>query len=367
MTRTIVHVVASIEAEASGPSYSVPALADAQARAGHHVTIFSLGSGEQTRPSGVLDRRFARARPRRLAASPALAAALRSSPADIVHNHGLWLLPNIAAADAARRIGALFVVSPRGMLAPGALAFSRDKKRLFNILVQGRRLRTAGLFHATSTQEADDIRAFGLAAPIAVAPNGIDIPDPLPERARVGPPTILSLGRVHPKKGLDRLIRAFGAIAGDAPDWRLVIAGPDEGSHTGELQRLAARLRVPRVDFVGPVYGAEKWRLYASARVFALPTLSENFAMSVAEALAAGTPVISSRGAPWADLERHGCGWWIDHGPEPMAAALRTAIALPPARLEEMGARGQTWMRADFGWDMIAARLDAAYRDVSGA
>ena len=53
---------------------------------------------------------------------------------------------------------------------------------------------------------------------------------------------------------------------------------------------------------------------YAAADLFILPTLDDNFAMTVAEALAHGTPVISTKGAPWQDLETHGCGWWIDHG-----------------------------------------------------
>src|SRR5437762_2271634 len=79
---------------------------------------------------------------------------------------------------------------------------------------------------------------------------------------------------------------------------------------------------------------------YRDADLFVLPTLNENFAVTVAEALAAGTPVIATKGAPWHGLEREECGWWIDHGVEPLAATLTNAMALEPGALQAMGAKG---------------------------
>lgn len=368
----IIHVVASIADEASGPSHSVPALADAQARAGHDVAIFSVleATAEErcTRHSGVADRRFPAAWNlpvlARLRKSRQLARSLETAAADVIHSHGLWLLPNTDAAKAAERSGALFVVSPRGMLAPPALAFSRRKKQLFGLLLQNRALRQAGLFHATSESEAAEIRAYGLSAPIIIVPNGIDLPHKTYSES--APPFVLSLGRVHPKKGLDRLVRAFATLSGAFPDWRLVIAGPDEIGHTAELKQLAASLGLERVAFPGPVYGEEKWLLHGTAAIFALPTLNENFAMSVAEALAAATPVISSKGAPWSGLDENGCGHWVDHGVEPLAASLRALMALTPNERAARGARGRAWMSRDFSWDSLAVRLVEAYADALG-
>ena len=96
--------------------------------------------------------------------------------------------------------------------------------------------------------------------------------------------------------------------------------------------------------------------------LFVLPTLNENFAMTVAESLAAGTPVIATKGAPWAGLETESCGWWIDHGVEPMAAALAAAMARPPEALRVMGARGREWMQRDYSWDRIGHEMLEAYR-----
>ena len=133
---------------------------------------------------------------------------------------------------------------------------------------------------------------------------------------------VLSLGRIHPKKGLDRLVRAWAKVEAAHPDWRLRIVGPAELGHDAELRALAASLNLSRVSIEPAIYGEEKYTAFREADIFVLPTLNENFAMTVAESLAAGTPVISTKGAPWAGLEVERCGWWIDHGIEPLAAAL---------------------------------------------
>src|SRR5207302_10654584 len=115
---------------------------------------------------------------RGLRRSSGLSKALeRAAPAtDVIHNHGLWLMPNVAAGWAAARARRPLVVSPRGMLAPAALAFSALKKRAFWRLLQGPAVRQAACLHATSEQEYQEIRAFGLANPVAIIPNGIDLP-----------------------------------------------------------------------------------------------------------------------------------------------------------------------------------------------
>jgi glycosyltransferase involved in cell wall biosynthesis len=287
--------------------------------------------------------------------------------ADVLHTHGLWLMPNVYPAAAAKQRGATFVISPRGMLAGAALRFSAAKKHVFWALAQKRAAEAAALFHATSEQEALDIRAMGLTAPIVVAANGVDLPD-LPE---VAPPdaslrTILYLGRVHPKKGLADLVRAWAETEASAAAWRLRIVGPSELGHADELRALAAQLGIQSIAIEGPLYGAEKTAAYRDASLFVLPSLNENFAMTVAESLAAGTPVISTRGAPWAGLERERCGWWVDCGPAALGEALRLAVSLPGEILAAMGARGRAWMARDFSWDRAARVVLDAYMWVKG-
>jgi glycosyltransferase involved in cell wall biosynthesis len=365
----IVQTVSSIEAEASGPSYSVPRLCRALAVLGHEVDLLSLGAPCRAEHGTWRDQRFARDHHRfgplgRLGASASMRRALMASQADVFHTHGLWMLPNVYPAGAARARAAPLVLSPRGMLGPEALRFSRARKRVFWALLQGRAARQAACLHATAEQEAEDIRAFGLTQPVAVIPNGIDLPEAPPAAGPPSPasPFVLSLGRIHPKKGLDRLVRAWARVAPAFPHWRLKLVGPSELGHAAELARLARSLDLASVDIAGPVFGAEKTALLTDAELFALPTLNENFAMTVAESLSLGTPVISTRGAPWAGLATHRCGWWIEHGVEPLAAALATAMSLPPEERRAMGARGRAWMARDFAWDGIARRMAGVYR-----
>jgi len=303
---------------------------------------------------------------RRLRASSALAEALRgvASDVEVIHDHGLWLMPNVYAGWEAKRARTALVVAPRGMLSPVALTFSRMRKRVFWRLLQGPAIRRAACIHATSTQEYEEVRAFGLSNPVAIIPNGIDLPEPKQGSATsLGPERIvLSLGRIHPKKKLDTLIRAWAKIEGAHPGWRLRIMGPDEHGHAGELRALANREGASRVAIEPPIFGSEKLRVYREADLFVLPTSNENFALTVAEALAAGTPAICTKGAPWGGLMQAGCGWWIDQGIDPLATTLANAMAMTRQALKDMGARGHDWMARDFSWDRVAGDMLAVYR-----
>jgi glycosyltransferase involved in cell wall biosynthesis len=360
-------VVASITDPAAGTSYSVRSLAAALGARGAKAHIHAVrgwrGGGAAYDCPGITthSQDFAHVPMLRAAClSGELERALRASTADILHGHGLWLMPNIYPAWAARRGGPRLVVSPRGMLGAEALAFSRLRKRAFWRLFQARALREAACLHATSVAELGDIRAAGLVNPVAVIPNGVDLPEPARndfQSAR----TVLSLGRIHPKKGLDTLVRAWALIETAHPNWRLRIVGPAERGHDRELAALGAALGVRRMSIEDPAYGPARLAAYRDADLFVLPTHHENFANTVAEALAAGVPVISSKGAPWAGLETEGCGWWIDQGQEPFAAALGVALALPHETLRAMGAKGRAWMARDFSWGRIAEQMLAVY------
>jgi glycosyltransferase involved in cell wall biosynthesis len=363
----ITHSVSSIESEASGPAYSVPALARALAGLGHEACVMSLGTAGRRQSGGYVDERFpaqfGKHWPlRKLGISPALRDGLRASQADVLHIHGLWMMPNIYPAQIAREQGRPLVLSPRGMLGADALRFSYAVKMLFWSLAQRRAARRVDCFHATSAQEADDIRAFGLCQPIAIIPNGIDLPPRVAAQAISDAPYVLSLGRIHPKKALDRLVLAWAEIEPAFPHWRVKIVGPCEGGYSQKLLRLIGELGLQNVSISGPVFGAEKLELLREAELFVLPTLNENFAMTVAESLAVETPVISTIGAPWAGLVPNECGWWIDHGPAPMAAALREAMSLSPEARRTMGANGRAWMERDFDWRAIAGQMADVYR-----
>ena len=366
------HIVPGLDPRDGGPAYSVPRLCSALREAGCGADMLAVGNANTPVTPGLrCFPGFLQRAPilRGLRFSPALrrAGVAEAAQSDVVHAHGLWLMPNVYAGHAAAHAGKPLVISPRGMLAAEALAFSPRKKRLFWHLLQRRAYAGAGVWHATCAQEAGEFRAFGITEPIAIIPNGIDLPEGTALHAeRTSQRTLLFMSRLHPKKGLPILLEAWARLAPLRPEWRLVIAGPDEAGHRAELEKTIRARAIPGVSMPGPVSGEAKQALLLNADLFVLPTLNENFGIAVAEALAFGIPAIVTKGAPWQGLDSEACGWWIEHGVEPLLAALLEATALPSSARRDMGLRGREWMARDFGWPAIGRQMAEVYRWLLG-
>lgn len=362
----LIHVVPNVDQEASGPSYSVTQLcAHLHSAEKVPLTLAVLSPAPDPAPTFLMTFPLGIGPPR-LGRSPAMLSWLRAQVADgscdIIHNHSLWMLPNLYPARAVRGTRCQLVVSPRGTLAPAALRRSRFAKRLLRSALVSPVLREANAFHATSEQEYRDIRALGLRQPVAILPNGIDAPD-LDEvtPGRTYRRRLLFLGRIHPIKGIDDLLRAWSTLQSAFEEWELVIAGPGSDRYKAELEHLARYLRLERVSFIGPLYGHAKLEAFRAADLYVLPTRSENFGMTIAEALAAGTPVVTTKGAPWEELETEDAGWWIDSGVEPLTSVLREALSLMPDLLAAKGRQGRDWMLRDFPWKRIATNMARFY------
>ncbi|MER8479337.1 glycosyltransferase [Mesorhizobium sp. M1163] len=363
----IIQISPLVEAEANGPSYSVPALCAALTRLGHSVTLMTVSSAPSARSFSFEYRSYPQlGRSNQLLWSPGLARALISdgSQADIIHNHNIWGFPPIYAAQAANRNSKPLVVAPRGTFSPIALERSRYKKKIFWTVLQRKSIMSASCLQATSEQEFEDIRSFGLRTPIALIPNGIDVLERpiLGSREAVRARRVLYLGRIHPIKGLENLLIAWDSVSRKHPAWELRLVGPDEQRHRTVLEALAKRLRLPRVTFCGPVFGEHKTREFAEADLCILPSFSENFGMVVAEALAHAVPVITTTRTPWSGLVGEQAGWWIAPEPSAIAAALDDAFSKPAGDLESMGCRGEKWMRRDFSWDAIGRSMVELYQ-----
>lgn len=361
----VIHVVPSISEEASGPSYSVVRLCEALIAEGEEVSLAALDWAPMPSPPSFLETFPLGWGPRRLGRSPAmarlLAARAKSGAVDLIHNHSLWMMPNVYSGMVARRRDVPFVVSPRGTLSEWAIQSGSALKRVFWSLLQRPALAATTCFHATAESEYQDIRRMGYRNPVAIIPNGVDIPL-LPPKNHRPSRTLLFLGRIHPVKGLDILLRAWRVVQDRFPDWNLRIAGPDSRGHLPRMRRLTRELGLVRTEFCGALMGERKWQAYRDADLFVLPTYSENFGMAVAEALAAGTPAIVTKGAPWGGLETQRAGWWIEIGVDALAACLGDALPTSPARLAEMGRAGREWMLRDYSWERIGRQLSGVYR-----
>lgn len=300
--------------------------------------------------------------PRALQFAPGMGRTLKRLTPDLADVQGLWTYPSLVNLRHHRATGTPYVVTPHGMLDPWARSRSRWKKQLVRWWFEDAHLRLASCLRATAEMEAGHFRSFGLRQPIAVVPNGIDTPDTVQRPRHGGPRRLLFLSRLHPKKGLPFLLRAWAEIAPNRPDWELVISGPDEIGHEAEMRALAERLALPRVRWWGPVAGQAKEDLYRSADLFVLPTHAENFGLVMGEALAHGVPVITTRNAPWEGLRTHRCGWWIELSHRALVDALSDAMAREDGELRDMGARGHAWMQRDFSWERVAEQMAEVYR-----
>lgn len=366
------HLIAGLNKASGGPSRSVTALCDALATGGVFVTLATQRPRSERMDNLVLPgngkvdlRVYDAFNLLRSTLTPGynqlVSRLVKENNLKLVHSHGLWLQCNRVAASVARRHGIPHIVSPRGMLEPRAFNHRSWKKFPFWHLWQRKALRDASLFCATAQQEADGIRALGFRQPIAVIPNGVDIPELASRATAVAEiKTALFLSRIHPIKGLLELVEVWSQVR--PVGWRCVIAGPDEEGHEAVIKRAVQQAGLTeQFEFVGPVYGERKATLMQSADLFVLPTHSENFGIAIAEALACGVPVITSKGAPWECLTTHKCGWWVDRGVGPLEIALREACALPREVLQNMGSRGRVLMEREFSWQSVAESMKAVY------
>lgn len=365
----LIHVVPAISEEASGPTYSVVRLCESLQAAGNELALVALDWAPVTNPPEFL-KVFPLGRgPARLGRSPLMYRWLMercsSGTVDILHNHGMWQFNSLYPGWACGRRDVCFVHSPRGAFSKWAMEHGSKAKRVFWPLLQRPSLECAACFHVTSDAEYHDVRRLGFRQPVAIIPNGIDVP-PEVERQGDNTRTLLFLSRIHKKKGIENLLAAWRVVQRRFPDWRLLIVGGDEGYYGGQgylnsLKQMHATLKLERVQFVGPLFGSAKWKAIAAADLFVLPTYSENFGMAVAEALAAGVPAIVTKGAPWSGLVRNDAGWWIDVGVEPLVVAMIDAMGATQDRRARMGANGRAWMIRDFSWPEVARRMTATY------
>lgn len=280
---------------------------------------------------------------------------------DLIHDHGIWLPNNHYVARMARSKRIPRVVNLLGMATPWTLSYRRTKKRLAWLLFQRRDLLSADLIQAASEAEAMQIRALGLGVPIAVMPYGVELPATTDWPASNGYARALFLSRLHPKKNVDTLLRAWAAA--HPPGWTLRIVGPSELGYREALKKLATELGIAgQVTFVSEVSDAQKWQEYRAAQLFILPSNDENFGIVVPEALAAGRPVIATTGTPWQSVLREACGWWVDPDLTSMTQAIQQATATDAAELKAMGQRGREFVAREFAWSSVAQLTYGVYQ-----
>ena len=365
LAASVHHIVPRIHSESSGTTYVVPRLCEILHHLGVDTHLHVIKSAAQNYPFTLHEHAFWSTL-ERIGFSPSMKRALLAQTASgrsIIHNHSLWMMPNVYAGIVAARNKLPLIVSPHGTVSAWALGHSARKKKLMWWLGQQKTFAAARCFHATAESEYEEIRKMGYRQPIAVIPNGVDFPTVFRQSKRNGDKNqVLFVGRLHPKKGLDNLLASWKLLHESYSNWELIIAGPEDlPGYAANLQNAVSGAKSPRVRFIGPVYGEEKARLYARADLFVLPTHSENFGITVAEALYQHTPAIVTEGAPWAVLNERDAGWWIGNTVEDLTGTLRKAMNLSDPERAALGKNGHDLVSRNFSWPEIGEKMIRTY------
>jgi len=376
----VAHITPSMSFKGAGVSLALRELARHQADLGLEVALMSLkdrdAEHDAVRHEKIACHTGALLGPRALGYSAELKRLLFDNhTANIVHCHGLWMYPSLLARQFAARRDIPLVISPHGMLDSWAMKNSTWKKKIAGWLYENRNLRSAACIHALCESEYQSIRAYGLTNPVAIIPNGIDLPDPTakqkapPCTSKIGDDrkVILFLGRIHPKKGIDNLIRAWSILARtDAQlieSWRLVIAGWSQGGHEEELKQLVRELGLTdNISFVGPLHNEAKDAAFRSAKAFILPSFSEGLPMAVLEAWSYRLPVIMTRECNIPEGFEKAAAIEVRPDIESITKGLAKFAGLPQDDRSQLGRNGFDLANSRFTWSRIAADMIELYR-----
>lgn len=285
---------------------------------------------------------------------------------DVFHVNGCWTPGCALTQKWAQEIGVKIVLTPHGMLEPWILArhyWTRKVPAL--LLYQKTAVKKADCLHATAVSEKENLLKLGYNHRIEIIPNGIEVDRISLKNNWERKKRILFLSRIHVKKGIEFLLEAAAILKDKLEDYVIEIAGEGEKEYIAQLKQKAKELQIESlVQFCGGVYGNQKWKLFQEADVFVLPTFSENFGIVVAEALACGTPVITTKGTPWKELGTTHCGWWTEIGTQPLADALNKFLQLSTQELEAMGRNGRKLIEQKYSSRKMAEDMVELYHKI---
>ena len=288
--------------------------------------------------------------------------ALEQTDADIYHTNGLWRYCNHVVATIARKKGKPYVITPHGMLYPQALARSKWQKRLLRKVFFDKDLQEAACIHVTCEDEMRYVRALGFTNPIAVIANPVPMPH-ICFPKRKGNVKFGYLGRLHPRKHVERIIEALALLSREEQaQCELVLMGSGDAAYELLLRQRAEQYGLNNVQFTGFVSGQEKEKQLAGLSALFVPSDFENFGMIIAEALACGTPVFASTGTPWKILAEQECGWWQEPTAENIADVMRQILAMSPKNIDEMGEKGRMLVEESFSAERVAQQMAVLYQ-----
>jgi len=373
----ILHVCRGM-ANLSGTTHIVRSISEHQSQQGHEVHVWFVSRPGQpaVMPGhGVTTREFPLSLPfmNPGVSRPFAQGINRAIPQfDVVHIHAIWNHPTLATIRAAVKNNVPCIVAPQGSLEPWALQYRAWKKSWYTRGIELPWIRRATCMQALTEAEEIQIRNAGITTRVARIPNGIDtdefatLPDSTAFRREhdipLDAPTVLFMGRIHPKKGLDQSARIMVHLLKSVPNAILIVAGGDGGHGYMETGRsfFAEAGVMDNVRFVGEMRGEQKRVALDAADAFLLASYSEGLPMAVLEALASGVPPVISTHCNIPEVAEHRAGSVLPLDPEAFAAALAALLGNSQHRAE-CARRARDLAREKFEWRSIADQAVQVY------
>lgn len=377
----VYHIIENLDNSYGGPAKSVPYLAKGLGELSIENTLLSVQTNENSSNEVILKYNlswysFSCKFFNKLKFSPKLLnyinLCINVDKTFILHSHNLWNFIAFLAFYFSKRDSIYSIISVRGSLYGWSLSQSYLKKKIAWFLFQKKSLNKASCVHVTCYEELYAVRSLGIVSPIAIVPNGINIQefdnlgDQFLNKRKLGLEInknyVLFLSRIHPKKGLLYLVRAFIKLANLYSNWDLLIVGPvsDQMYFDKVLKLIDSSSLNSRVKFTGIVTGHLRLSYFKCSSLFVLPSHSENFGICIAEAMAAKIPVITTRETPWAEILKYDAGWWVKLSQRNIDKALIEAFKLSKSQLNEKGKNGHKLIKR-YKWKHQCFKMKQVY------
>ena len=283
---------------------------------------------------------------------------------DIIDIQGLWNSAHLFNLIYNIKNSTPYIITPRGMSESWALKKSLIRKVFFHFILGYQSFKKASCIRATSLLEAKSIRKFFKKKTIVIIPNAVKIPKlklKYIKNKRKKKFRLLFLSRMDKKKGIEELLRAWKCLEKKYLNWELLLCGHDN-KYKSQMINLASNLKLENVLWHSYVAGNDKERIFLSSDLFILPSYSENFGLVVAEALAHGVPVITTKKTPWISLNKKKCGWCVDLSIKKLVQTLENAMELTGKERFLMGKRGRNFVEQNFSSTSVAIKMQKVYK-----
>lgn len=282
---------------------------------------------------------------------------------DLVHVNCCWMPACAFVQQMAQKRNIKVVLTPHGMLEPWIIKRHYWTRKLPALLLyQKAAIQNADYLQATAESEKENLLKLGYNSNIKIVKLGIDAESIIMKISWKKNKQLLFLSRVHVKKGINYLIEAADILRDDLQGYKILVAGEGDADYVASLkQQIMDKGLQDIIQLIGGVYGNKKWELFQTSDFFVLPTHSENFGLAIAESLASGTPVITTVGTPWNDLNSSNAGAWIEIGTQPLVETLRRFLSLSDGELETMGKNGRKLIETKYSAKVMAEEMMKVY------